>query len=52
MDNLETMGVFDSRNELLEEAAGLVFGHAAICHDVVEELSASIFENNDNISRC
>lgn len=52
MDDLETVGVFDARYELLEEAAGLVFWHAAICDDVIEKLAARILEDDDNISGC
>jgi hypothetical protein len=52
MDDLETMRVLDPRNELLEKASRLMFGHAAICDDEVEKLAACIFEDNDDIGRC
>jgi hypothetical protein len=52
MDDLETMRVLDTRNELLEEAARLMFWHAAICDDVVEKLPACKFEDDDDICRC
>jgi len=29
----------------------LMFGHTAMCDDVVEKLAACIFEDNDDISR-
>ena len=47
--NLETMGIFDARYELLEEAAGLVFGHAAVGNDEVEEFARSVLKNKDNV---
>jgi len=52
MDNLEAMRVFDARNELLEEAPCLMFWHTAICHNVIEKLATSIFEDDDDICRC
>ena len=52
MDNLETVRIFDAGNELLEEAAGLMFWHATIGHDVVEKLSTCVLEDNDDVGWC
>jgi hypothetical protein len=52
MDDLEAMRVLDARNQLLEEATGLMFGHTTICDDEVEKLAACKFKDNDDIGRC
>ena len=42
MNNLEAVAVLNAGDELLEEPPSLMFGHAAVCHNVIEELSTSI----------
>lgn len=51
MDNLETMGVLNAGNQLLEDAPGLVFRHPAVLDDIVKELAAGVFENKDDVRR-
>ena len=51
MDDLEAVGVFDARDDLLEEAANAGLRHLAVCDDVVEQLAAGVFENKDDVGR-
>lgn len=46
MHDLVPVAVLDSAYDLLEEATGLIFGHAASLNNVLEELAAS--ELNDH----
>ena len=52
MDDLEAMGVLNSRYQLLEETASLLLRHAAVGYDVVEQLATSIFEDDNDICGC
>jgi len=43
MDDFDPMGVFNPRNELLEETTGLRFRQPTVVDDVVEELAPGVF---------
>lgn len=51
MYNLVSMAVLDCGNNLLEEAARLVFGHLDLFNNVIEELCASILHDHDDVGR-
>ena len=51
MHDLEPVGVFDARDDLLEEAAHAGLGHLSIRNDVVEQLAACVFEHENDVGR-
>ena len=49
MYNFVSVAVFDSTNNLLKKSPSFVFSHLAILDDVIEELTASVFEDHDDL---
>ena len=51
MYDFESMRVFDTGDDLLEELASTGFGHTSIGNDVVEEFASCIFQHEYDICR-
>ena len=49
VDDLVAVAILDGTQHLLEEAAGLLLGHAAVGDDVVEQLAAGVLEHHDDL---
>lgn len=50
MDNLVTMAILDCTNDLLKESPCLIFFHASLVDNVIEELATCVFNDHDDIS--
>lgn len=51
MHDFKLVTVFNTRDELLEEATSLWFRHFAVGDDVVKQLPACKFEHDDDVGR-
>ena len=49
MDDLVSVAVLGRRDDLLEEPPRLGLFHAALLHDILEELATRVLDNHDYI---
>ena len=50
VENLVLVQILDSRDDLLEELACACLRKASICNNIAEQLAASVFKNDDNVT--
>ena len=49
MDDLVSMTIFDRTDDLLEEPPCLILLHLPLVHDIVKQLSPSVFDDHNDI---